>query len=82
MMATYMLFIIWIQTWDVNERTNDKNESGKKAFFSEQPQDAEWQNTNRMAIIRGLGITHTNTITQTTERNRTAPSIQTEEQKM
>jgi hypothetical protein len=31
-----------------------------------------------MARIRGLGITHTSTITQTTERNRTALSVQNE----
>jgi hypothetical protein len=69
--------------WDVNERTNDKNESGRNTmFFSEQPQDAKWQNTNRMAIMRGQGITHTNTITETTERNRTALSIQNEGEKI
>jgi len=63
----------------VSERTIDKNEGGRNNFFfSEQPQDAEWQNTNRMAIIRGMGITHTSTITQTTERNRTALSVQNE----
>jgi hypothetical protein len=41
MMATDMLFIIWIQMWEVNERTIDKNEVGRTIFFSEQPQDAE-----------------------------------------
>jgi len=50
----------------------------ERFFFSEQPQDAERQNTNRMAIRKGLGIIHTSTITQTTERNRTALSVQNE----
>jgi len=42
MMAMDTLFIIWIQMWEVNERTIDKNEGGRNIFFfSEQPQDAE-----------------------------------------
>ena len=35
MMATDMLFIIWIQMWEVNERTIDKNEGGRNNFFPE-----------------------------------------------
>lgn len=33
MMATDMLLIIWIQMWEVNGRTNDKNEGGRNTFF-------------------------------------------------
>jgi hypothetical protein len=55
MMATHMLFIIWIQMWDVNERTNDKNEGGKMHFFSEQPPDAEWQNIKQNANNKRTG---------------------------